>query len=338
MATIKDVAQDAGVAVGTVSKVLNNKYVTEANRMKVERSIEKLGYQMNTYAQGMKSQFTKTAALILPNLYNPFFAVLANNIENELSVRGYRMLLCNSDGRAEKEVEYFKMALQNKVDGIIGLTYSDAKQYFSEEFPMISIDRYYGSDIPCVSSDNYHGGELAAEIFQKTGCRRVAYIRTGSQVDGNTLNRGKGFRDTCAALGLEWEEIDLGVNILLDTAKRAAEYLRTKMQDGKLTLDGLFFSSDDLALLVIEEMKSMNLRVPQDVEVIGFDGMTVFNREKPFVSSIRQPIEEIARVSVDLLMRMIHGEEIELQTLLPVEFQAGGTTRALDEPPLDRRE
>ncbi len=329
MATIKDVAQDAGVAVGTVSKVLNNKYVTEANRIKVERSIEKLGYQVNTYAQGMKSQFTKTAALILPNLYNPFFALLANHIENELYARDYRMLLCNSDGRAEKEIGYFKMALQNKVDGIIGLTYSDAEKYFSEDFPMISIDRYYESNIPCVSSDNYRGGELAAEIFQETGCGQVAYIRTGYRINGNTLNRGKGFKDACAAYGMECEEIDLGEHILPDTASKAAEYLKRRIKNGRIAVDGLFFSSDDLAILVRDELREMGLRVPEDIQVIGFDGLTVFNREKAFVSSIRQPVEEIARVSVEMLMKIIHGEKVAIQTLLPVEFLDGGTTKAL---------
>ncbi len=331
MATIKDVARDAGVAVGTVSKVLNNIHVSEANRIKVLQSIEKLGYQVDTYARGLKAQYTNTAALIIPNLYNPFFALLANSIENELYERGYRMFLCNSNGDIEKEAEYFSMARQSRVDGIIGLTYSRADEYVSDGFPMVSIDRYYENNIPCVSSDNYDGGKKAAEVFAATGCRNVAYIRTGSRIKGDTLGRGQGFIEACEALGLNCESEDLGEQIEEEVKKKFRRFLNRHKKNGTLQLDAIFFSSDDLAMYVMEEIRSMKIRVPEELEIIGFDGLTIFNRGQAFVSSIRQPIEEIARVSVDLLLKVIHGEQTENRVLLPVEFLKGGTTRSIEE-------
>ena len=116
MVTIKDVAQDAGVAVGTVSKVLNGQHVSEKNRIKVEASVTKLGYQMNFYARGLKTKNTYTIAVIVPEILNPFFAEWVYYIEQELYKNGYKMLLCNTQGMPEKEEYYYRMAEQNKVD------------------------------------------------------------------------------------------------------------------------------------------------------------------------------------------------------------------------------
>ena len=101
MVTIKDVAQDAGVAVGTVSKVLNGQYVSEKNRIKVEASVKKLGYQMNFYARGLKTKNTYTVAALVPEILNPFFAEWVYYIEQELYKNGYKLLLCNTQGMPE---------------------------------------------------------------------------------------------------------------------------------------------------------------------------------------------------------------------------------------------
>ena len=128
MVTIKDVAADAGVSVGTVSKVLNNMYVKADNRRRVEESIHKLGYQVNTYARGLKAQQTFTVAIIVPDLINPFFALLVNYVEQVLAAVGYKLLVCNSHCNADRELAYINMAKQNKVDGLIAVTYSNTDE------------------------------------------------------------------------------------------------------------------------------------------------------------------------------------------------------------------
>lgn len=122
--TMKDVAKEAGVALGTVSKVVNGIPVGESYRLRVEEAIKKLNYQVNSYAQGLKANKTYTAALLLPNTEEPFFASLAYHINLALLKRRYRMLLCCTDFSSDQEQEYVTMAQQNKVDGIIGLTYN----------------------------------------------------------------------------------------------------------------------------------------------------------------------------------------------------------------------
>ena len=155
--TMKDVAKEAGVSLGTVSKVINGIPVGEEYRKKVEQAIKELDYHLNAYARGLKSNRTNTIAVILPTIAHPYFGLIAHCINSSLQKRGYRMLLCDTDYDNEKEQEMIRMAEQNKVDGIIALTY-DPKLEAPSEINSVSIDRYLGANIPCVASDNYAGG------------------------------------------------------------------------------------------------------------------------------------------------------------------------------------
>ena len=174
--TMKDVAKEAGVSLGTVSKVINGIPVGEEYRKKVEQAIKELDYHLNAYARGLKSNRTNTIAVILPTIAHPYFGLIAHCINSSLQKRGYRMLLCDTDYDNEKEQEMIRMAEQNKVDGIITLTY-DPKLEVPSEINSVSIDRYLGANIPCVASDNYAGGRLAAEKLMENGCRKLAFLR-----------------------------------------------------------------------------------------------------------------------------------------------------------------
>ena len=120
--TMKDVAKEAGVSLGTVSKVINGIPVGDEYRKKVEQAIKTLDYHINAYAKGLKNNRTYTVAVILPNLLNPFFSMVAHYINRALVNRGYRMLLCDTEYDYTKEQEMVQMVEQNKVDGIIALT------------------------------------------------------------------------------------------------------------------------------------------------------------------------------------------------------------------------
>ena len=122
--TMKDVAKEAGVSLGTVSKVINGIPVGDEYRKKVEQAIKTLDYHINAYAKGLKNNRTYTVAVILPNLLNPFFSMVAHYINRALVNRGYRMLLCDTEYDYTKEQEMVQMVAQNKVDGIIALTYN----------------------------------------------------------------------------------------------------------------------------------------------------------------------------------------------------------------------
>ena len=297
--TMKDVALEAGVALGTVSKVINGIPVGESYRLRVEDAIRKLDYHVNSYAQGLKASRTYTAALLIPNTSNPFFAELVYHINTALLKRKYRMLLCTTDYDSRMEQEYVNIAKQNKVDGIIGLTYNPNLQV-EENIPFVSIDRSMGSHIPCVACDNFAGGQMAVEKLADLGCRNIAFLRVGSSLDSEPNKRKAGFENGCLARGLSFSE--------------------------KILDDGLFCVTDFLAYQMIKILKKMGLRVPEDVQVIGFDGVRAFGDDDYFCSTIVQPVRDIAEMCVDLLLQENMATKPPL-VCLPVTYAYGGTTK-----------
>ena len=209
MVTIKAVAKEAGVSVGTVSNVINNIQVKASTKEKVEAAIKKLNYEPNVYARGFKINKTNTIALILPTIWNPFFSELAYNIEKNIKKLGMKMILCNSDKDSKSEIEYISMAKQNKMDGIIAITYSDIDKYVSEKIPFVSIDRYFSKNITYVSSNNFEGGRLAAEKLSELGCEKIAYIGRGSKINNATRKRKDGFISYCEENGINYEICEL---------------------------------------------------------------------------------------------------------------------------------
>ena len=145
--TMKDVALEAGVSVGTVSRVINKeKGIKEVTLKKVQRAIKTLDYIPDNYARGMKKNRTETIALIIPSIWHPFFSEFAYHVEKELLKYNYKLFICNADSDSQNEIEYIEMLKQNKVDGIIGITYSDIDKYILSDLPFVSIDRHFSEN------------------------------------------------------------------------------------------------------------------------------------------------------------------------------------------------
>ena len=319
--TMKDVAAEAGVALGTVSKVVNGLPVGDSYRLRVEEAIRKLNYQVNSYAQGLKLNKTRTVALLIPNTQEPFYGSLAYHINTALLKRNYRMLLCSTDSDMGQEQEYIKMAQQNKVDGIIGLTYNP-NLVIEEGTPFIAIDRSMGQKIPCVASDNFAGGQLAAEKLADLGCRHVAFLRTGASLTNEPNKRKAGFENGCLSRNLSYEMKILSDG---DSFEEFDEFLAQHMREGKLAFDGIFCVTDALAFYILKVLKRMGQRVPEDVQLIGFDGTKHFGVQDYVCSTIVQPVAEIAEMCVELLLRDNMSVKPPL-VCLPVTYAYGGTT------------
>lgn len=320
--TMKDVAREAGVALGTVSKVVNGLPVGDTYRIRVEKAIKKLGYVVNSYAQGLKASRTYTVAFLVPNIIEPFFAQLTHHINRALLQRNYRMLLCTTDSDSNLEQQYVTMVQQNKVDGIIGLTYKP-DLVIDENIPFVSIDRSIGSRIPCVASDNFAGGQLAAEKLYELGCRNVAFLRTGSSLNNEPNKRKAGFENGCQAMGLAYEMkiLDDG-----DPWEEFDCFIEEHIQDGKLTLDGFFCVTDRIAHYVIQVLNRLNIRIPEDAQIIGFDGVRILGDDAYLCSTIVQPAYEIAEMCVNLLLQESVSSKPPL-ICLPVSYACGGTTK-----------
>lgn len=320
--TMKDVAREANVSLGTVSKVVNGLPVGEPYRIRVLDAIKKLNYQVNSYAQGLKASKTYTAALLIPNTTTPFFASLAYHINLALLKKNYRMFLCCTDFDSTQEQEYIKMAQQNKVDGIIGLTYNPNLD-IEDNIPFVSIDRSMGAKIPCVASDNFAGGQLAAEKLADFGCKNVAFLRIGSSLNNEPNKRKSGFENGCLARGLSYEMKILNDG---DSFEEFEIFLKDHIHGGKLSFDGIFCVTDNVAYSVLKILRSLNQRVPEDVQLIGYDGIRLLGDKDYICSTIVQPLEDIAEMCVELLLQENMMQKPPL-VCLPVTYAYGGTTR-----------
>ena len=319
---MKDVAREAGVSLGTVSKVINGIPVGEQYRRKVEAATKKLGYQVNNYARGLKTNKTNCVALVMPSLRHPFFAVLTDELTSYLMRIGYRSLLMTTNYDSTAEKHCFQLAQQNKIDGIIALSYSPNLEV-DDSVPVVTIDRHFSVGIPCVSSDNYRGGELAAQKLIALGCRNLLFFRIGPNIYGEADKRGPGFENACRMAKVPYQSLYLSD---ADTEAPFFRFLEEHIQDGKLEFDGIFCNTDGLAVRVCEFLRSKEIRIPEDVQIIGYDGIVDFATGRYICSTIVQPVAEIAQTAVKSLLSrdsVLSPANISL----PVHFAPGGTTR-----------
>lgn len=322
MATIKDVAKLAGVGLGTASRVINKSgYVSEATEKKVLEAIKQLGYVPNETARALVSQDNRMVALFLPSIHHAFFSELAYYIEDELDKNGYKMMLCNSSGNIEKELSYISMLKQNKVSGIIGISYNSIENVINDTMPIVLVDRHVGKNIPYVASDNYEGGKLAFRVLKNSGCDNVAYIGTFSRtVITEVEKRKKGFEDAAKESGIKYL-----LYVVEDPIKDETTFLNkflTKHKDIK----GVFVENDILALKLVQLAIEKDIKIPEELSIIGYDGIRTYSALRPNLSTIRQPVSLMGRSVVKILLERIKGN-YSSPVIHPVEFIQGDTTQ-----------
>lgn len=318
---MSDVAREAGVALGTVSKVINGQSVGESYRLKVEAAVKKLNYQVNNSARSLKTDRTNTVAFIVPNTITPYFALLTHHINMALERRNYKMLLCFTEYDREREQDFIQMVRQNRADGVIALTYNPHLE-IPEDIPFVTIDRFFSVSVPCVAADNFAGGRMAAHELKRRGCRRVAFMRYGSRLTNEPSKRKDGFISGCMELGLPYECLLLDDGTPLSAFEN---FLRANMEGDRLTFDGLFCGTDTVAYQVIGILRGMGLRVPEDVQVIGFDGIRMFGDLDYICSTIVQPVADIAEACVSMVLSPDF-KGLPSLICLPVTYADGGTT------------
>lgn len=317
---LEDVAKAAGVSPTTVSRVLNNRgYISELTKEKVENAIKKLNYYPNDVARSLFKKRTNFIGLIVPTVSNPFFGELSLYIENICSSLGYKIILCNSSGQFEKEKAYSTMLIRHQVDGIIVCSYNRGiDTYKYPKLPIVAIDHYLAPTIPVVGSDNYMGGKLAVQHLIDRGCRSIIHINGPLELETPAQYRRKAYEDLVdnpITYELQFDEED----IVLSIRKILTERPET---------DGIFASDDLMAAACLQVARELNIQVPEQLKVIGYDGTKTTRSLLPQLTTIKQPIEEIAKTSVTKLMDMIGNSELSgpYETVLPVQLLINETT------------
>lgn len=323
MTKLSDVAKKAGVGVGTVSRVLNNSGpVSEKTRIKVNNAINELNYIPNETARIFKTQDPKTVAIIIPSIINPFYAKFTFYAENELEKYGYKLIICNS--LLTKDIKYLQMLQQNKISGAICMSYNDIEDFLQEDFNLVFIDRIFNKNIAYVSSDNYKGGQMAGKYFHDTGIKNVAFMGTYSKVvTTESSNRRVGFKDYALEHNLGYFEF-LEQDPIQDMSNFADSIL-SKIDN----FQGIFCECDGFAVELYSKCMQKGIRVPEDLSIIGYDGIYNNPLFSPNLTTIVQPIEELAVACVEILMARLDAITVEKRTVLDVNLHIGNTTKPI---------
>lgn len=319
MPTIKDVARVSGVTVTTVSRVLNNRgYISEATKAKVQDAMKQLNYQPNELARSLFKKKSGLIGLIIPNVSHPYFAELTQFIELYAYAAGFKVILCNSYRNSVKENDYIDMLTRNQVDGIImGSHTLDFSRFLTLKMPLVTIDRFFSDEIPTVTADNYSGGVQATNLLIQRGCKKLAHISGPLSLSTQANRRCDGFRDTAENAEVRYVVIETALNHFEDAEYRdRSEALLKEHPD----IDGVFCSSDVIAANFIQTAKGLGFRIPEDIKVVGFDDVRMASLLTPALTTVRQPVEDMARTAVETLQCMIEGEPYEGTRLLPVEL------------------
>ncbi|MCL2221789.1 MAG: LacI family transcriptional regulator [Oscillospiraceae bacterium] len=312
---LENVAKFAGVSPTTVSRVLNNRgYISDATRKKVNDAIEELGYFPNEVARSLYGSKTNLIGILFPNVSNPFYGEMVTEIEKNLSQKGYKTLLCNTSDNEEKETEHLKMLLSNQVDGIVvGSRNQPSDIYEKANLAVVAIDRFVSAKVPIVRSDNYGGACLATRYLLTKKCKKIAiFIGSPEEEIKKGDLRLKGYLDTLT-------ENNHGEHICRVSFDENENYQKAKISeymDANPDIDGVFATGDILAGMI----KSIARQKNKNPEIVGYDGSDTFLSLCGDISTVRQPVKKMARLSVDILLDSLAGnyEHEGQEYILPV--------------------
>lgn len=325
---INDVAEAAGVSRGSVSNYLNNKNVSDKMKLKIESAIKKLNYVPNSSARDLRSKESRFVVFIIPTVWSPFFSELTYYIQNELNSSGYKMILCISDSDFDKEKEYIDLAKSQKAAGIISISYSQMNDFVSPGMPLVSIEKEPTGRFSMVSADNYEGGKLAAQKLVGNGAEKLIYIGERELYSDAMISRKSGFVDYCKLNHIPYETVDVSsIKSHKTVIKEIKSYVKenyTKIIENKI---GCFTITDEYGYILFQVLNSLKIAIPQNVQIVGFDGGKKNMNDIPVLSSIRQPVDLMAKEAVRLLVNLINKDaEVVSRVYLPVTFYEGQTT------------
>ncbi|CCU80633.1 Sucrose operon repressor ScrR, LacI family [Halanaerobium saccharolyticum subsp. saccharolyticum DSM 6643] len=318
MTTQKDVAEKAGVTVTTVSRVINDRgYISEKTRNKVYQVMDELNYRPNAVARSLAKKKSNILGVILPVVHHPFFSSLLSYLEEYAYQNDYKVMLCNSQMNAKKEKEYINMLRAQQVDGIFLASHTlDIAAEIKVDLPILSFDRKI-EGLPYICSDNDQGGKLAAEHLLEQGAKKLAYIGGSLKLNLLSNQRYYAFKERAAEAGLTVKNFQCQ----LDSFNRDQyQQLAVNVFKKNKAIDGIFASSDLIAAAVIKVAQKSMINVPENLKVIGYDDIELAQLYSPEITTIRQSAENIAQKSVQLLLKLIAGENIDRRTVLNVEL------------------
>jgi LacI family transcriptional regulator len=321
LAAIHEVAKLAGVAPITVSRVVNNNgYVSEETRRRVEAAIEELNYVPNALGPSLRSKRTQTLALVLSDITNPFWTTVARGVEDAANVRGYHIIIGNTDESIEKQDDYLVFLRKKQVDGFLVVPASSyvPKALAKHRVPFVVLDRkILDAQVDSVRCDSVYGAYQLTKHLLELGHRRVTVI-TGRQDHSTATDRVQGAIQAFEQAGLSempqihWGKFDqeTGYNFtkqVLDTTPRPT---------------AIFATNNFIAIGVMHALRESNVLVPDEISLVAFDDLPAPIMVDPFFTVAVQPAYEMGKHATNLLLDRLNNNSNEgyQEIVLPVEI------------------
>lgn len=335
---IYKIADEAGVSKSTVSRVINNKAgVKDSTREKVSKVIKDLNYKPNSSAKGLASKKTHTIGLVISDITDPFFAMFVKGAERKAMEANYNMMLANSHWVVEEELKCIQMFEEGRVDGILMISGGSEERLDSylnnlatHNLDIVVVDRKIKNEkIPKLNSDNIDAGYRATKYLIDLGHKKIAHIK-GEDVASSDASRDRvrGYQKALSEAGIKEEIIYPGY-----FAREEAYQATKKLMAEHPEVTAIFYSSDMMAIGGLKALKSMELKVPEDVSIIGIDGIEMAALMDPPITTLAQPAFEMGYLGMEKLIRKLNGEASNSHTedvIFQMELIERDSTRELN--------
>lgn len=319
MVTIKDVAKKAGVSVASVSRYINkNGYVRAETGVIIAEAIQELNYVPNEVARSLFQKKSKIIGVLLPDIANPYFPLLAKGIEETLNKSGYMMLLANTSDSEDQLKQYITTFIQNNVNGIITALPIEPLENIS----VVGVDRVYEGSFDKVLPDDYLGGKLIGEEILKTAFKQILII-TGNLSSSGAKKRLKGLTDVLENQTENYEIFETSSYNVSELDKISDSFFEKYSY-----VDTVIASNDYLALKIMQKAQQNGLSIPEDLQIMGYDGIPFSEMVHPKLTTIKQPVYEIGMTAATLMLKLLTDEKMEKEErILPVMLQKGESLR-----------
>lgn len=313
MATIKDVAREAGVSVATVSRVINQSpKASKASIAAVKSAMSMLGYRPNAAARALVSQSSNTIGVLVNDVSDPFFGTMVKAVDGIAHKNGKHILICNGYHTAQEERQSIELLINNRCDALVihSKALSDDELFeFSQEVPsMVLINRHIDSMADrCISLNNYKGAYLATEHLIRLGHTKIAFISSNHKIE-DAQQRLQGYRDALKNNGIFLPEsyIEYG-----SPHGEGGEQAMTNLLTKSLAITAVVSYNDFMAAGAIAVLDENNIHSPDQVSVIGFDDVLIARYIHPRLTTIRYPIQMMAERATELALALARHEHID---------------------------
>ncbi len=317
MATIKDVAREAGVSVATVSRVINNSpKASKSSVESVSKAMKALGYRPNAAARALVSQSTNTIGVLVSDVSDPFFGTMVKAVDKIAHEAGKHLLIGNGYHQSEEERKAIELLINSRCDALVihskGLSDQELIEFANEIPAMVLINRL----IPeladrCISLDNFKGAFLATEFLIRNGHRNIACISSLQHIE-DAEQRIEGYKEALKQHGISLPSSYLE---LATHDSEGGEQAMTNLLTKSLDITAVVAYNDNMAAGALSVLEENGIKTPDSISVIGFDDGLIARYVRPRLTTVRYPIQMMAEKAATLALQLANGEHVEEQPM-----------------------